>query len=177
MSDILPRGAARSVLPKVSYTRTNEGFRLSEAFDVAVTNISLIVLSLALSIGTLIRFAMLLRDVGSPLVFIGPLFLAVGSFVLWSITINKLRIARTFGPAEVVPDQWPLRLGQRVQVRFRRSVGGDVRVKGVKAALLCREWVRYRSQVRTRKKVRIDLVRGMKRSRTGFKHYELTKDV
>jgi hypothetical protein len=72
------------------------------------------------------------------------LFGAVGVLLLLALA-RTVRVALHFAPGELVLTRWPLRLGEEVEVAFRRRTRRAVRVERIDARLVCTESATYRS--------------------------------
>lgn len=80
----------------------------------------------------------------SPVLLIVPAIFCLVGLVLLAILVRQGVIASQFKPGELTVSAWPLRLGDDLNVVFRRGVRGNIEVRQVQAKLVCTEVVRYR---------------------------------
>jgi hypothetical protein len=87
---------------------------------------------------------------GWPFALFGLLFVAVGIFMLVPL-LRMIRVANAWGPATIVIDRWPLRIGESARCWFAQtSRGGAAPAEAVTASLTLRESATYRSGTDTR---------------------------
>lgn len=148
---------APSVIPPSNAQHTPDGLLLSEKQNPSCLLIFLLVFTLLWNLITCPIALMFLLgsgapDLRSPLTFLAliPMIFVIVGVVLLVITIRMGLVAMRFGAAELLIERLPLRLGDRVALRFRRRVRGNRMVSAVEGRLVCREWVRYRVGTDTR---------------------------
>lgn len=85
-----------------------------------------------------------------PILLFGALFVLVGLFLIVQV-VRRFITGRRFAPPELIVPRWPLFLGARTPILYRRAVrGAAAQVERISAKLVCTEVATYTQGTDTR---------------------------